>query len=180
MRLISASQCFAIAMLVSGVLPPGSFPQEAKPRPAKQMIDNQSETQVPVFKVPDGWRRVDVSPLTLARFEIGPERRVIVTVTGLRGDGGGLVANINRWRSQLDLKPLSDDDARKSARSVHVDGFDATAVDIERLPMDGKPAQRILAVIVKHGGSTWFFRLSGPADLVVQERANFTRFLEGV
>jgi hypothetical protein len=178
MQLISPSQCFAIAMLLSGFLPPCAFSQEAKPPKA---TGNEGELQVPAFKAPDGWRRVDVSPLTLARFEIGPEdRRVIVTVTGLRGDGGGLVANINRWRSQLDLRPLTDDDARKSARSVHVDGIDATAVDIEGLPMDGKPAQRILAVIVKHGGSTWFFRLSGPADLVVQERANFTRFLESV
>jgi hypothetical protein len=180
MQLISPSQCFAIVMLVSGSVPPCAFSQEAKPRTANRATGN-GELQVPVFKAPDGWRRVDASPVTLARFEFGPEdRRASVTVTGLRGEAGGLVANINRWRSQLDLKPLNDDDARKSARSVHVDGIDATAVDIEGLPMDGKPAQRILAVMVTHRESTWFFRLSGPADVVAQERANFTRFLESV
>jgi hypothetical protein len=181
MQLISPSQSFAIVMLLSGFLPPCAFSQETKPQTANQATGNNGEPHVPVFKAPQGWRKVDAVPVALARFEIGPENgRAIVTVIGLPGEGGGLVANVNRWRSQLNLEPLNDDDARKSARAAQIDRIEGKAVDIQGSSIDGKPAQRILAVMVKHGESTWFFRLSGPADLVAQERSNFTRFLESI
>jgi hypothetical protein len=179
MQTVFAMQRLVAAGLL-GTLWTASASAQATSRPG-QTSESKDHADVPVFKPPQGWRSVETSPVTLARFEIGVDnRRGVVTVTRLAGEGGGLVPNINRWRSQLGLEPLQDDDARKAVKATRVGGIDATAVDIEGLSIDGKPAQRILAVILKHIDSTWFFRLSGPADLVVHERANFTRFLESV
>jgi hypothetical protein len=104
----------------------------------------------------------------------------MVIVAALSGEGGGLVNNINRWRAQLHLDPLSDDDARKEAKTRKIGGSDGYTVEITGLAADGKPPQRIVAAIVRHGDHTWFFRLSGAADGVAQEQANFGRFLDSV
>jgi hypothetical protein len=108
------------------------------------------------------------------------ERRVVVTILGLAGEGGGVIANVNRWRAQLDLKPLADADVKNFLQAIDIDGVAGNLVEISGTPSDAEIAQRILVAMVKQTDRTWFFRISGPADLVAKERPVFTRFLASV
>ena len=77
------------------------------------------------------------------------------------GEGGGLLANVNRWRGQLGLPPVAQKtDLSKLCDSLDVrrqgDVVDFTGTDAKT----GKPA-RLVGVIVPQDGQTWFYKLMG-------------------
>ena len=92
-----------------------------------------------------------------------------ITATSLANDGGGDLANINRWRGQLGLAALADLAAVE--RSDLVPGL--LAVDLRT--EDG--GDRMISVIAPAGGATWFFKLRGTAAGVEAERAAFAAFV---
>ena len=148
---------------------------------AEDRKKDSSAPKPPTFKTPKGWKAVDPGVITSARFEIGEKDRIAsVTVTGLSGEGGGLTANVNRWREQIGLKSLAEKDVLKSLQEIKVDGISGHAVDLTGPDRDGKVTQRILAAVVKRGDQTWFFKLSGPAGLVGEQKAAFEEFLKSV
>jgi hypothetical protein len=100
-----------------------------------------------------------------------------------RGDprnGGRLTANVNRWRAQLGLEALSEDDAAKSVRTIKVDGLLAHSVDLTGPMVADKLTQRIQAVIVERGEQTWYFKLMGPASLVEEQGRAFDGFIKSI
>jgi len=95
-----------------------------------------------------------------------------ITATRLANDGGGDLANINRWRGQLGLAPLADLAAVE--RCDIVPGL--VAVDLR----DAKDTDRMITVIAPAGGATWFFKLRGAVAAVESERAAFAAFVREV
>jgi hypothetical protein len=135
----------------------------------------------PTFQVPRGWQARNAGSTSLARFQIGEGDRIaLMTVTGLNGDGGGLVANINRWRAQVGLKSLAEKDALNSAQPIKVDGTSGHALDLNGTDATDKSARRILVAVVQHGDQTWFFRLAGPSSLVAEQKSAFDGFLKSI
>ena len=61
------------------------------------------------WDTPKGWKEKETSSsIRLAEFDIPFDQGVgDLSIVKLSSDGGGLEANINRWRSQLELEPLS-------------------------------------------------------------------------
>ncbi len=145
--------------------------QEKAPPPPKPLT----------FQVPKGWKPIDPGDLVTARFQIGAgEQTATMTVTGLRGDGGGLAANINRWRSQVGLEPVPEKDAVRALQPVKVDGNSGHVLDLTGPEVAGKPTLRMRVGIVKHAEQTWYFRLIGPARLVGEQQTAFDGFLKSV
>jgi hypothetical protein len=132
----------------------------------------------PTFRAPKGWEEGKPRPIITASFHIkdGERKAEVVIVTA----GGSLAANVNRWRGQLGLKTLSDEDARASLKPLKVGGRDAHAFDALGPDEPDKEAQRIRVVIVPAGEQLWFFRLSGPASLVKREGKAFDEFIDSV
>ena len=66
--------------------------------------------QKPEWIVPPGWRETPPTRFLLAKFVTagGDGAKAEVNVTALNGDGGGLPANVNRWRSQVGLGPVTE------------------------------------------------------------------------
>jgi uncharacterized protein (TIGR03066 family) len=142
---------------------------------------NSTSPKPPTFEVPKGWKTVNATSLTSARFEIGEgERLATVIVAGLAGDGGGLAANVNRWRAQLELPALAEKDVLESLKPIKVDGIAGHFIDLTGPEVVGKSPTRILGVIVKQGEHTWYFKLTGPANLVGDQKAAFEGFLKSV
>jgi hypothetical protein len=135
----------------------------------------------PAFQAPKGWRPVEDRGVMLARFEVGEGKHMAsATVMTLLGEGGGLVANVNRWRAQIGLDALDEQAVARAVRPIKVDGLPGHGVDLTGPQVDGKASQRILAVVVKEGDRVWFFKLMGPADLVAEEKQAFEQFVESV
>lgn len=90
------------------------------------------------------------------------------TATSLLGDGGGLMANINRWRDQLGLPALTD----LSGQPMTSIGGGTTQVDL----VNAAGTDRMIAIIVPAGQSTWFFKLRGSVKGVEAEKDAFVKF----
>ncbi|NDC82800.1 hypothetical protein EB093_03940 [bacterium] len=149
-------------------------PKSVAARPTSTSAQNASRFHV---KLPDHWAPVAPGPMRLAQYEIGNgDHQVVVTVTTLPGDAGGSVSNVNRWRGQLQLSPLSDAEMRQSIRR-EVRGkytFDlASFVN----PTTGKGVMGAIAII---GSDTWFVKATGPAGPLMNLRSQFDAFLASV
>ena len=66
----------------------------------------------PPFKweKPESWKNEDQSSMRVANFSFGENSEGECYFTVLPGGGGGLVANVNRWRKQMNLSELTKDE----------------------------------------------------------------------
>jgi ABC-type transport system involved in cytochrome c biogenesis permease subunit len=130
------------------------------------------------YSVPKGWREGD----TLVKSGI---RRDAVFVVG-DGDktaevsittaAGGLRANIDRWRKQVGLEPLTDEQFERDIPKLEVVGRQALYVDLSA--SEGGPDRtRILGVAAPRLLQSTFIVMRGPADVVGQHKTDFEAFV---
>jgi len=101
-----------------------------------------------------------------------------LSITAFPGDVGGDLANVNRWRGQLQLPPLAA--AELASATTHLDANDLHFTTVDFTGGPGATPQRVLGAIVPVGNATWFFKLTGPAALVAREQAAFASFLQTI
>jgi hypothetical protein len=114
----------------------------------------------PEWKVPSGWEQQPPKAMQMARFKTPGEAEV--TVTSLPGDGGGDLANVNRWRKQLGLGSIDQAGLGQLAAALDLGGSSAMLVD-----MTGEDQRtRMIAAILARSGSTLYYKLTGPTAAV--------------
>lgn len=99
-----------------------------------------------------------------------------LAITAFPGDVGGDLANVNRWRGQLQLAPITASELPAALTRFKANGLDLAVT--EMVALTGNPPQRVIGAIVPYNGSTWFFKLAGPDALVAGERDAFNAFLQ--
>jgi hypothetical protein len=162
---------------------PAATPDQSPATPAAG--GSMANTAVPTaegtaltWTAPAAWKTKAASAMRKGSYTIsGDGGEADLSITAFPGDVGGELANINRWRGQIQLPPVSETEAAAlTTRSQH-DGLTLTVVD---LPGSGANAPRILGAMVPFGGATWFFKLSGPAAVVEKAKPDFLNFLQTV
>lgn len=103
-----------------------------------------------------------------------------VNVSMSVSNGGGLLANVNRWRGQLGLAPMAESNLHKQLQTFDVPGGRATLVDMSGREARSGQKARLIGAIVERGSRTWFYKLMGDAQVVEQEKGPFTKFVGGV
>jgi hypothetical protein len=102
-----------------------------------------------------------------------------VSVVSFPGTGGDDLANINRWRNQLGLAPVS-----AAEMAGQVQGLTTPAGQFVLADMAGTVAEkgdtRILGAWLRQPDRVWFFKMMGPSDLVESQRGVFIAFLQSV
>jgi hypothetical protein len=131
------------------------------------------------WKGPAHWTDKGASGMRKGTFTITGDGGATaeLAITAFPGDVGGEVANVNRWRGQIQLPPLSPDEATKSIQRVEANGQKFGIVDIAG---SGASPVRVLGAWVSHQGSTWFFKLTGPDALVTKEKPAFLEFVKTI
>jgi hypothetical protein len=115
----------------------------------------------------------------LVVFHVADEGQTAeIGITALSDDGGGTLANVNRWRNQVGLAPISEDQLNEVVRPIEVSGSKGVYVDMAG--PEKKPTQRILGVAVERGGKAWFFTMKGPLEIVGKQEPTFEAFLRSV
>lgn len=163
-------------------LPPSHPPIDGASMAAQTASAVSSSEGKPKWDVPNGWREVPGGQFLVAKFNIAGEgsARADVNVSMSAGDGGGLLANVNRWRQQLGLTATSEADLASRAKSVEIAGGKATLVDMSGTDArTGQPA-RVIGAIVPQSGQTWFYKLMGESKLVETQKEAFTKFVQTV
>ena len=146
---------------------------------AAPMVPQGNRTPPVEYRAPADWKEgPDPKGMALTVFRIGEgERGAEVSVTPLAGTAGGLLPNVNRWRGQVGLEPISEEQLRREAKSIQLDGNAAQYFDLIGPDSVGPQRKRILAVVALVGGRSWFVKMTGPVDLVGQQKPLFEAFL---
>ena len=130
------------------------------------------------WTAPAHWKPKPGSAMRKGSYAItGEGGEADLAISAFPGDVGGDLANLNRWRGQVQLPPVSQAEFEAAAQRLERNGLRITVVD---LVGTGANAQRILGAMIPHAGATWFVKLIGPDALVAKERAAFTAFLDTI
>lgn len=142
---------------------------------------------------PAGWTAEAPRPMRAATYSIplAPGDRgvaeCVVNYFG-PGQGGGVDANIERWKAQVhgpDGKPAPAKVEKRTVRGVPivvVDSSGAYAGMGGPMVTSGKPlpGYRLLGAIVEGSGGAVFFKLTGPAKTIAAHEKNFRQLLDSI
>ena len=112
--------------------------------------------------------------MRVATFEAGEgEGMLEVAVSQFPGDVGGLLANVNRWRSQIGLEPTSE-----AALAEVLTHFDSPGFHGHMMRLEGASQHTLAAILDEQQASqTWFVKASGPREVIDAHEADISAFV---
>lgn len=139
----------------------------------------------PPWTVPDGWtEKPSTGGMRIASYAItsADGRSVDVSVVPLGGQSGSTLDNVNRWRDQVGLGPLTEAELASQRQTVRIGDYDGEFYDLvsEKPMLDGQYKVRTLAAILPLPGTTVFFKATGEDALVRENLAKFKAWLSSV
>ena len=134
----------------------------------------------PVSATPEGWTALPTDGMRKAAFVVQDgDRKVEITAIDLPASAATMLPNVNRWRQQLQLDPMSDDELATSMEAIKVAGIPSAYIELLG-PEQPEPRQAILGVVALRKGVAWFFKLSGDAGLALREKQRFQDYVTSV
>lgn len=129
---------------------------------------------------PQGWTPGKADGMRKLAFVVQDgERKVEVTAIDLAVSAGGVLPNVNRWRGQIQLGKITQEELNQTVRPIPVAGVEGQYVELVG-PEEADPRQAILGVVAILRERAWFFKLSGDADLALREKERFEEFVKSV
>ena len=133
----------------------------------------------PTWTVPADWKEGELAQFLVAKYVIQGSggASAAVNVSELDGTGGGLLPNLNRWRTQLGQPPLSQDDAAKLP-TIDTSGAKAVLADFTGTDARSGKSARLIGLVLPLNGQTWFYKLMGDPGLVGQQKDPLIKFVQ--
>jgi hypothetical protein len=135
------------------------------------------------WTAPAGWKTGEARPMRAATYVVD-DAECVVYFFG-PGQGGGIQANIDRWRSQFSGPGGKPPDAKTAKKTIH--GLPVTTVEVAGsyagmagpmgAPAAPKPGYRMLGAIIENPGGNLFLKFTGPAKTVTANQAKFDQLL---
>jgi hypothetical protein len=170
-----------VAQVAQSELPPNHPPIDSvAPVAPAAAASAGSEQGRPVWQVPGAWQETSGGGFLVAKFLVSGADNVqaAVNVSMSAGEGGGLAGNVNRWRGQLGLGQLSEEEISKLVTPVDTAGGKAMLVDMTGTDPRSNQKARLVGAIVPQADRTWFYKLMGNEQLVAQQKDAFTKFVQ--
>ena len=142
--------------------------------------NNQSETSKGPFQfeAPAGWEQGKINSVVLLRYHKkndGDENKMAsISVSVLPADINEWVPNVQRWCGEIGLDDYSTEKIESMTRQVTVSSKDAQRIDLVSSEENGEARY---AVMLKHAGQAWFFKLYGDKQMVADATPDFETFL---
>jgi hypothetical protein len=130
---------------------------------------------------PEGWTEKPSTQFRIQNYTAGPNGEVEVFLSQA---GGGLAANINRWRTQMGLPDLSEQEIAELPKTSML-GQDAVLVNSEGTyggmqGGEGKAGYRLAGVLLEKGGQVVTVKMVGPAEAVQAEIPNLQQYAASI
>lgn len=135
--------------------------------PAPPAAESGSDN-LPKWTVPSEWTQTAPGMMVLARYNVAGGKAQVTVSTA----GGDLLGNVNRWRGQISLPPISASQLPEVTSELAIPAGKATLVDL------AGTEQRMLTVIVPQPGQTWFYKLLGETAAVAASKDAFLQFAQ--
>lgn len=155
-------------------------------RPAADAQPQQQETGGPrlVYDTPEGWEEAPASMMRDINLTFGENGEGEAYVARLPGAGGGLLANVNRWRKQMGAEDLTQEEVDalpekplfgQPAKYIEIDGaFSGMGA------AEAKPDYRMLGLILTSDAGAVFVKMTGPKSLVEENTEEFDAFTQSI
>ncbi len=135
-----------------------------------------------IFDTPAGWTAAPTTSMREVNFTLGANAEGEIYLARLSGAGGGLLANVNRWRSQMGAEPLTQEQVDALPKRP-LFGQPATFVSVDGAFSPGMgsnqsfPDYRLMGLILASDAGAVFVKMTGPKALVEQNAAAFDQFV---
>ncbi len=158
--------------------------QTREAAPQAQSGQSQGGPQL-VWDVPEGWAEKPGSMMRDINMTFGENGEGECYIARLPGAGGGLAANVNRWRGQMGAPDLSAEEIAtlpkkplfgQPATFVSVDGDFSPGMG----STDVKKDHRLLGIILASDAGAVFVKMTGPRELVEANSAKFDQFVSSI
>lgn len=151
-------------------------PPQTTPDQPGQMINGVSPLDLVQWTMPEAWHQENIKrQMILAVFHVDHSHTLEVTVAAFPGDVGGVLANVNRWRNQLSLEPITDAKLPENVQVINTQGSFGGVVDVT----NAQTNQRTIATVILGGaGMSWFVKATGPSDPVGAQKQAIIKFTE--
>ncbi len=129
------------------------------------------------WTTPDGWKTWAGSDMRAASWRVEGEPETDCSFTLLPGRAGDALSNINRWRRQMGVAPVTAEEVAKLPRAKLLDR-DALYVNIVGRydgGMGGAPIEegRLLGLLLELPSGGLFLKFVGPAGVVAAQQGAF-------
>jgi hypothetical protein len=152
------------------------------PNPRGDTATPEASSDAPKWNVPAQWVETAPRAMIFKSFSVSDDAgaKADITVSFFPGEVGGVLANVNRWRGQMGQGPIEPGQLDGVTESLAT--LEGTATLVDFMGTDAKTGQpaRLVAVIVPHGGNTWFYKLMGNGKVVGGQKDSFVQFIKTV
>lgn len=155
----------------------GGSPPERPERPAAPSGAGSAGL---TFKPPESWSAGKAGSMRKASFLVQDgEKSAEITIIDLPAAANDTLTNVNRWRGQVKLGEITQEELPKHVREIEVGGVKGQFVELMG-PADAQPRLGILGVLAFVDDKAWFIKLSGDAELAEREKENFEAFVRSI
>ena len=84
-----------------------------------------------------------------------------LSVVSFPGEAGGLLSNVNRWRGQLQLDPMTEEALEKVVKMEYLGDHDIKWVRLSTSveSLEKKRSSTFVVAIFEHAGESWFLKM---------------------
>ena len=146
---------------------------------SKPLIQENSNISTKLsWDLPKNWVPSSGHSMRLASFDIPFSNGVgDLSIVSLSGSSGGLLANVNRWRRQVDLGSISESDILTVST---VGESKMGAFRIFRMINESNPQNAIIAAVLPTGDETFFIKLTSSKKGILELQTVFEKFCSSI
>lgn len=141
----------------------------------------RSENAPLAYQLPAGWIEKPVSQFRNLNFAFGDNEEGECYVSRV---GGGLEANLNRWRGQMGLEAVSAEVIQALPKRL-LFGMESTYIELDGTfkgmgSSEGKKDYRMMGLVLAMPDVSFFIKMIGPKNLLIENERNFAQFCESL
>ncbi|MAS94173.1 MAG: hypothetical protein CMO55_13335 [Verrucomicrobiales bacterium] len=142
---------------------------------------SEGAAQQLVYDTPEGWTEQPASMMRVVTFRFGENDKGECYLARLPGAGGGLLANVNRWRGQMGAEPITEEEVN-ALPTKPLFGTEATYVTVDGSFSPGMGSTetyenyRLVGLILSSEAGAAFVKMTGPKELVEANIEEFDQF----
>lgn len=160
-------------------------PKDGPTTPAAAQPPSEASPARPPWTVPEGWvERPSTNGMRMISYTVNSSdgRSLDISVVPLGPEAGNVLANVNRWRNELRLAPITEADLPNLVKATPIGSTEGHWVDLvsDTPTLDGRYKARLMAGMLSLPNATVFFRMLGEDALAADNRGKFLAWLKSV